>query len=270
VGNGLTMADAALSLCDDPAHIPQLVSLSRRGLLPLPQTIFASTAASEASTAALTHAVSARELLAAARALTRDLGGRGGDWREVVTAIRHLAPRLWENLPPPERRRFIRHLQSYWDVHRHRLPPTMWSRLESLRHSGRLEVNAGRIVAAQVQGNRLSMTWRPRGSDHLRTLLADAVVNALGPDYVVRRSRDKLLQSLLADGLILEDDLQLGIHTGANGTCVTARESAKGRLFYLGPLLRADYWEATAATELRDHAERMARHLIAKANQLPV
>jgi uncharacterized NAD(P)/FAD-binding protein YdhS len=29
-------------------------------------------------------------------------------------------------------------------------------------------------------------------------------------------------------------------------------------LFYVGPMLRADLWEATAASELRGHAERLA------------
>jgi len=28
-------------------------------------------------------------------------------------------------------------------------------------------------------------------------------------------------------------------------------------------MLRADHWEATAATELRDHAEKLAAHLAA-------
>jgi hypothetical protein len=34
-------------------------------------------------------------------------------------------------------------------------------------------------------------------------------------------------------------------------------------LFYLGPMLRAGHWEATAATELRNHADQLARHLAA-------
>jgi hypothetical protein len=31
---------------------------------------------------------------------------------------------------------------------------------------------------------------------------------------------------------------------------------------YLGPMLRADYWEATATTELRNHAADLAGHLL--------
>jgi hypothetical protein len=33
------------------------------------------------------------------------------------------------------------------------------------------------------------------------------------------------------------------------------------RLYYLGPMLRADHWETTAAHELRSHADRLAAHL---------
>jgi hypothetical protein len=32
-------------------------------------------------------------------------------------------------------------------------------------------------------------------------------------------------------------------------------------LYYLGPMLRADHWEATAAAELAAHAQRLAEHL---------
>jgi uncharacterized NAD(P)/FAD-binding protein YdhS len=265
LGNGLTMADAVFSLCDDPVRIPRLVSLSRRGLLPLPQTVFAPTAGSRLDASLLTDAMSARQLLASSRALARQSVEQGGDWREVVTSIRHLAPSLWANLPMIERRRFMRHLQSYWDVHRHRLPPEMWTRVESLQRSGRLQVNAGRMIDVQVEGDRLRMVWMPRGGDQLRSVLADIVVNALGPDYAVGRSHDPLLRSLLRAGLICEDDARLGIRTNAEGACLNAQGTPNHGFFYLGPMLRADHWEATAAAELRDHAERMARRLAAQA-----
>ena len=84
-------------------------------------------------------------MLAATRALTRDVAALGGDWREVVTFVRGLAPDLWQRLPDAERRRFLRHLQSHWDVHRHRLPPQMATHIDELRRRGKLAINAGRI-----------------------------------------------------------------------------------------------------------------------------
>ena len=135
--------------------------------------------------------------------------------------------------PEVERRRFVRHLRSYWDVHRHRLPPQMASRLDALRRSGHLEVNAGRIVAMQADADRLRVTWRRRGSAVLRTLVADVVVNAIGPDYSVRRSENSLLKSLRDAKLISEDALELGLRTTLNGVCVAADGTANHPLYYL-------------------------------------
>jgi uncharacterized NAD(P)/FAD-binding protein YdhS len=68
---------------------------------------------------------SIRRLLAMARALARKVESEGGDWREAVTFLRHLAPSLWRRLPVAEQRRFVRHVRTHWDIHRHRMPPAM-------------------------------------------------------------------------------------------------------------------------------------------------
>ena len=80
---------------------------------------------------------------------------------------------------------------------------------------------------------------------------------------MIKRSVDPLIVSLRDDGLIAPDGLNLGLRTTAHGACVAADGHASDDLYYLGPLLRATHWEATAATELRNHAEQMARHLVA-------
>jgi uncharacterized NAD(P)/FAD-binding protein YdhS len=262
IGNGLTMADVVFSLTRDAARAPRVRTISRRGLIPLPQSTFHASAV-RGGAEFFDNAVSIRQVLAASRALTRDIERLGGDWREVVTFIRNSAPSIWQRLPEPERRRFVRHLQSYWDVHRHRLPPQLATRLDGLRRRGMLEINAGRIDALAAEGDKLRVTWRRRGRARADTFVVDAAINATGPDYVLNRSRDPLLQSLCREGLVSADALQLGLRTTGHAACVAADGSASERLFYLGPMLRAGHWEATAATELRNHAEALARHLAA-------
>jgi uncharacterized NAD(P)/FAD-binding protein YdhS len=93
--------------------------------------------------------------------------------------------------------------------------------------------------------------------------VADAVINATGPDFAIKRARDQLLRALHAQGWVSEDGLDLGLRTAAHGACVAADGRTSERLYYLGPMLRAGHWEATAATELRNHAEQLARHLTA-------
>jgi uncharacterized NAD(P)/FAD-binding protein YdhS len=261
VGTGLTMVDAALALSLEGGQVPLVRSISRHGLLPLGQTIFRPKAVEGESEALLAGASSIRRLMMATRELSARVESLGGDWREVVTYIRHIGPELWQRLPADERRRFLRHVQCYWDVHRHRVPPRMAARIDHMRESGRLKVYAGRIRELVPEGDELRVMWRRRGSLATESFAVNAVINATGPDYVLQRSKDPLMRSLRAEGLVAEDPLNLGVRTARFGACVSAEGAASPHLFYLGPMLRADHWEATAAPELRGHAERLSRHL---------
>ena len=261
VGNGLTMADAVSALTQDATHAPALHTISRRGLVPLPQTAFRPAAIRGDGEALLANAHSLSRVLAITRDLAHEVEARGGDWREVVTFVRHLAPSLWHRLPQRERRRFVRHLQAHWDTHRHRLPPQLAERLAALRRSGQLRVNAGRIDSVHPEGERLRVSWRPRGGGVAAPLTVDLIVNATGPDYSLDGSTDALFQSLRAAGLVCADALKLGLRTTRHGACLDAQGRAGDKLYYLGPMLRADHWESTAAPELRNHAERLAGHL---------
>jgi len=263
VGNGLTMADAASVLSRHPERLPTLHTISRRGLLPKTQTTFHSGSMRGSGEVLLSSAHSIRKLLRACRGLAREVEKLGGDWREVITFIRGLAPVLWKRMPQAERRRFVRHLQVHWDTYRHRLPPQLTERLENLRRSGKLKVTAGRIHdVAALDARRLKVSWRPRGSGKTAQLIVDMLVNATGPNYNIERSTDPLMISLRAAGLVSPDPLKLGISTAPFGACVDVHGRPSERLFYLGPMLRADHLDATAAAELTHHAERLAAHIV--------
>jgi uncharacterized NAD(P)/FAD-binding protein YdhS len=261
IGTGLTMVDVALALSLEGGRVPLVRTMSRHGLLPQSQTIFRPTAVQGSGDFLLSNSSSIRRVLSASRALAEEVERMGGDWREVVTFIRHLAPELWQRLPARERQRFMRHVQSYWEVHRHRLPPRMAARIDHMRSSGKLKVYAGRIQQLVPEGDELRVMFRRRGSRETESFAVNAVINATGPDYVLKRSADRLVQSLRAQGLVAEDALNLGLRTGRNGACISADGVPSEHLYYLGPMLRADHWEATAAPELCKHAERLAGHL---------
>jgi uncharacterized NAD(P)/FAD-binding protein YdhS len=101
-----------------------------------------------------------------------------------------------------------------------------------------------------------------------QTLLVDRIFNCTGPDYDVRRSRMRLVRSLIASGVALADPLGLGVVTDELGAIIDANGRAAPNIHYVGPMLRARYWEATAVPELRAHAERLARHLASCGSEL--
>lgn len=268
IGTGLTMVDVAVAAAEHGDVV--LRAISRHGLLPSGQTTAGGHGAgTEDLPARLGDVQTVRELLRSARNLADEQQQCGGDWRDVVTAIRDRAPKIWRGLGLVERQRFLRHLRPFWDIHRHRLPPQVHVRLAQLRESGHLHVHAGRIVEARPEGGRLLVSWRPRGAESAQVLGVDWIVNCTGPDYDLRRSHCPLFQSLLRNGLALADESGLGLKTAAHGALVDSAGHASRNLYCLGPLLRADHWESTAVAELRTHAEELAMHLAGLETRWP-
>lgn len=266
IGTGLTMADVISAATRGAQGVARIHALSRHGLIPPTQTSFRPNVHA-CNTDTLTAAGdSVRKLVKATRRLSRESEFMGGDWREVVTTARHVAPQIWQHMALSQRQRFLRHVRSYWDIHRHRLPPDIRAGIETLQSTGRLQVHAGRLTSVQPQGARLAVSFHPRAQRAVKTVLVDKLINCTGPDYAPHRSRDTLIRNLFEQGLILPDELRLGIRTGPFGGVVDAQGRAVPGLYLLGPMLRADHWEATAANELRNHAESLARHLGATLN----
>ena len=262
IGTSLTMADvvAATSVnCNDNVTIH---AISRHGLVPPSQTAFRHAPCEGDSGALLREAsFSVRRLMRSIRRLADNTQRQGGDWREAVTFVRSIAPALWGRLPLREKRRFLRHVRPYWDVHRHRLPQETLAQLEHMRLRGNLKIHAGRLLTFERSGDKVKVTWRERGGTKASKLLVDRVINCTGPEYNPHRSRDPLMHSLFAQRLASADPLGLGLRTSDNGALLDEDGRPADNLFYVGPQLRADYWEATAAAELRSHAERLALHL---------
>jgi uncharacterized NAD(P)/FAD-binding protein YdhS len=271
VGTSLTMADATMAAAAETNDDIVIHALSRHGLIPPSQTQFSQNTC-KGDTASLLRAASfsALTLLRSVRELADETERRGGDWRETITFIRNSAPQLWQRLPAREKRRLLRHVRPYWDIHRHRLPSQILARMNHLRRHQKLNVHAGRLLKFEVVSAKVRVTWRPRGGDAQRTLLVDRVVNCTGPDYNIRRSRDPLIRSLLEQGLATPDALNLGMRTGTYGALINTDGHEAPNLFYVGPMLRADHWETTAAQELRGYAERLAGYLSAPMGRMRV
>ena len=262
IGTGLTMADVVFRSTAVPELTPRMHALSRHGLIAPEQTQFRPDAFKGNGEALLLAASSSlRRVVDVTRILANEAQSLGGDWREAVNFVRHMAPTLWQRMPAPDRQRFLRHLRSYWDIHRHRPAPQVLRRIRAAQSTQRLQVHAGRIQEMAPAATGIRVRWTPRGRSETRELHVDQVINCTGPDYNPIAARDPLIRQLLNAGLITCDAHRLGIRTGAH-CAVVDRDGWPGpHLFYIGPMLRADHWEATAVAELRVHAARLASHL---------
>jgi uncharacterized NAD(P)/FAD-binding protein YdhS len=263
IGTGLTMADVAIAAASLNPNL-RIHALSRHGLLPAQQVSSAHAAVSGEFLSRLSAAApTARSLVRAFRALQSDLEAAAkGDWRDAVNVARQAAPDLWRRMPLSERARFLRHVRVHWDIHRHRMPPSVASQLNALRRSGRLQIHAGHLLPMSAQGERIAVKWRERGSQGLRSLLVDQVVNCSGAHGRLKQTRDGLLAGLVAGGLAVPDALGLGLTTGPAGALIDSEGRVARHLYYVGPMLRARHWEATAVGELRGYVESLAQALV--------
>ena len=193
-------------------------------------------------------------------AINRDDNVREVGWRMAVQEQRASLPASWAAASPSERRRFLRHLRPWWDVHRHRAAPEAAAWIDRLIADGRLRFAAGRIRSATRANKRVQIGWQPRGKTEIERIEVDRIVNCTGPDCDLARSSGPLLASLLAAGRIRTDGCRLGIDADANGQAIGGDGRPSG-LIALGPLTRGAFWEITAVAEIAAQAKGIAMRL---------
>lgn len=262
LGTGLTTIDIAINLLNRYER-PVIHAMSRRGLLPQPHRTSRSPLAHRPAPEFPEDAAhSIRLQLRALRRHVHEASLAGEDWREVMASLRPVTQSLWQRLPEFEKMRFLRHLQPYWDNHRHRVAPEPYGRFQQAMAAGAVNMLAGRAVRYDEDGQGVCVTLRPRGAQADAMLWVGTVINCTGPGSDLNRVDDGLVRQLLADGSIRTDSLGLGLDVADDCAVVDASGNASGVLYYIGPLLKARYWEATAVPELRGFARQLADVLL--------
>jgi len=189
--------------------------------------------------------------------------GLGGDWRDVFNQIRAHTPVLWQTLSLRERKRFLSKILPYWDVHRHRLAPHVGEQIDDLRQGGIIRLVAGRIQSIHSHGNLLKINYRNPLSQTIQTVEAGVIINCIGPNYDLSKVDDLLIKALLRKKYICQDPLQIGLEINDNYQLKNQMNQKQDNLYYIGPMLKARYWEAIAVPELREHVYQLAKKLIA-------
>jgi uncharacterized NAD(P)/FAD-binding protein YdhS len=191
---------------------------------------------------------------------TRRRGDEIG-WRSAVHELRSVTRDLWRNACDAERRRFLRHLRPWWDVHRHRVAPAVGAAIDRMESEGRLAFTAGRIVAAAPAADGAILDWRPRRGDRTVRTEAARIVNCTGPELDIARAGEPLLDALLASGRIRPDHYRLGIDVDEHCRALDAADAPSDRLFALGPMTRGAFWESIAAGDIAAQAQAIARRI---------
>jgi uncharacterized NAD(P)/FAD-binding protein YdhS len=257
IGTGLTMVDTLISLIDR-GHRGAIHAVSRRGLIPRRHA-----ASGVLSVPLKTVPTSLTELSRLIRARADEASSAGPGWQAVVDELRPFTLDVWGAMSADDRRRFLRHLRPWWEIHRHRMAGEVADRLDRALSSGQLSVFAGRIQQFRREGGLVEVVYRVRGADQIRTLTAARVINCSGPGCDYSRIEDPLIKSLLAGGVVRPDPLSLGLDVTTSCALRDRRGAISSKLFAVGPVTKGAFWEMTAVPDIRRQCEFLAGHLSA-------
>ncbi len=257
LGTGLTMVDIAIAL-DGAGYKGRAVAISRRGLLPRPHARTGAPVSIDISDASRTSLVSlTRQVRAAARQM---------EWRKVVDGLRHQTQELWSGLPLKEKKRFLRHLRPWWDVHRHRMAPAVSAIIEKLISQNRLAFHKGRVLSLQRERGLVRANIRLQNGE-AEEFIFQRVYDATGVSPL-SETRDPLVKSLLKQGLARLDPLGLGFDAD-DTLAIQGRNTTRAGLYGIGPVLRGVFWECTAVPDIREQAAKLSETLSEAFHRTP-
>jgi uncharacterized NAD(P)/FAD-binding protein YdhS len=227
------------------------LAMSRRGLLPRPHD--------ETQSHAAPDPLPDDSLSGRLSAFRQRLRGR--HWGDAMDQIRPFNQALWRAADPAERRRFLRHLRPWWDVHRHRVATGVAKAIKAMFDSDQVGVAGGKIVRVEPHKAGVMVDWRPRGSKDLVHARYDRVINCTGPLMDLSHSNEALPRQLFDEGVARPDPLRIGLDVDSQGRVLDAQGHANPRLWAIGPLTRAEAWETVAVPEIRGQAAELAERL---------
>jgi uncharacterized NAD(P)/FAD-binding protein YdhS len=264
LGSGLTAVDAVMSLVGRE-HRGQITLVSRRGLLPQPHLPGHGTPVDLKQMFADLIAGGPLSALKLCRALRKRIESAAAEnipWQYVVDGVRPDIQMLWGKLPVSERRRFLNHLRPFWEVRRHRMPVPVAKKFAELLSTKLVRIVPGRVDSVVANGDQLHIAIRERKAAETK-ITCSWIVNATGPSPSNSPAANPAIGSLLIQGLLVPDELNLGVQTTADGNAIGVDGQAVRDLFVVGTLRKPELWESTAVPELRLQAAAAAEQIAA-------
>jgi uncharacterized NAD(P)/FAD-binding protein YdhS len=233
-GTGLTAADAVLSLRRD-GFAGTIIAASPHSHFPLVhRDPYPPCETGEKLVKELKNNPTALSYLRAFRAHAPKNKDEN-NWRGAVQSVRDHVVDLWQALDEKQKKKFMRRLWSFWNIHRHRMAPEVAAEISNVKTLKGFVLNPkpdGTVTVGKKQ------------------IKAFRVVNCTGPSYAAMTRDNSLLASLIKDKHLAIGPLGLGVATPDNKT-----------LHVIGTPLLGERLETTAVPELREQAAEISKKI---------
>jgi uncharacterized NAD(P)/FAD-binding protein YdhS len=273
VGGGLTALDAISTLLR-ASHRGPVKAFSRHGVRPRPPR---SPLAAGSTTGLMdridgempgyaTPLIDRASILAFSRALRARIAeavARDEPWQPAFDELRNSVWRFWPHLPTAEKRRFLRHLRTWYDAHRFRTPPQNEEMALAAERSGQLTYPTGRIRQARAADGAIAVRWTDRAGASVEERF-DAVVNCTGLDPAFGAATNPFLRDLLDQGLIRRDPCGLGFEVDALCRPIGRGGQPSPRLRIIGPPTAGTFGDPLGVPFIAPHIRRMLPGVLAE------
>lgn len=281
VGSGLTALDVVSTLLRDAGR-PGIVVVSRRGLRPRPQPPAATAMPGDPEAGSASDAAVERPLdrilgqvpsflllagtpptlrgwVRALRGRIREVEAQGESWHKGFDELRDVVWRAWPLLPVEQKRRFLRRLRTWYDVHRFRAPPQNDAIVRAAEAQGRIEFRAARLRAVEPSGDGAGLRVHLDGGRSARTGVEafDAIVNCTGLDVAAGARANPFLWSLVERGALRIDETGLGFAVDPHCRAIGADGSANPALRVIGPPTAGIFGDPLGAMFIAAQIHRM-------------
>lgn len=256
IGNGLTMVDTVLGLIEQ-GFKGEIVSVSPNGFNILPHRH--SGEEYTKLTDELFEKISLNELVSLVNKHIKLVRAYGVSSESVIDSLRPYTQRIWGNLSNKEKELFMSRFRHLWGVARHRLPMSTHDHIQQLRIDGKLLIKSGRIIDIKEINEKILVSFLDKKSGDQKTIEVSRVINCTGPETDIDKMDHYFLKNCISKGIIIQDDLKLGIKTNVTNFKVFNKDQKEQDAIYtLGSNLKGELWESTAVNEIRGQAEQLA------------
>jgi uncharacterized NAD(P)/FAD-binding protein YdhS len=266
VGAGLTAADVIATLVAE-GHKGEILAVSRRGLRSRGHNLVVQDPFGDFVPA---PGLTAGRLLRQVRRAVSAAADAGVTWHAVFDRLRAQGGEIWRALTVAERRRVVRYLRPYWDVHRFRIAPQVEAVIEQQITAGSLSFRAASIASVSTtRTGDILVGLRKRRAAAVDEERFDAVVVTTGPGHGAILDSQPFLSGLSAAGLVRADPVGLGLDVSLESRAIGRGDKPTATLYVAGPLARGTFGELMGLPQVTEHArfvaDRIAEDLQASA-----
>jgi uncharacterized NAD(P)/FAD-binding protein YdhS len=129
--------------------------------------------------------------------------------------------------------------------------------------AGRLSLVAAKVAGIEPNAAGALVRYRQRGRQDAASLQVGLIVDCTGIVKDPQATGNPVIQRLFEQGRARADALHIGIDIADDCAVVNRNGIASRRLFAVGPLTRAAFWEIVAIPDIRNQCAELATRLAA-------